>query len=229
MSFNTHRTSAVKLLAVALALLLLFNGAWTGIESGSFGSSSSYDEGEKLDVYVRIFVPGDNTPFKSIGHYDLMIKGTIRFRGKTFVNPVFSYRMEDSRLDVFNESDTGKVYAHSRGDYYYDCSIYQLHLKIGSSARLNSFLSSLNSMISSSSNHPNTSRGLKCRIKSSSIFSRYRAKSTNCFCAVAVWTNSLGDSTLWNYYKGVHSGVYTDYFPTTIVSRFSDKISLRYG
>lgn len=224
----------IKILAMLMALLLLFNGSWSSVKVDGSGSAavskssaSSYTSAKSLKVYVRAFVPGNNTPFKSIGHYDLMIKGKITFRGKTFTNPVFSYRMEDSRLDIFNESASGRVYDHAKGDYYHDCDVYQWHIETISAETLAGFLKGLNSIISSSYRHPETSVGIKCRIKSSCSYSRYRAKSTNCYTAVAGWLKSMGDSTLVNFGYAVKEGTYPDYFPSTMVKVFSGKFRKR--
>jgi len=217
---STKFAPHIKIIAMLMVLLLLFNGSWSSVE---VSSASAVTNSKSLKVYVRAFVPGDDTPFMSIGHYDLMIKGKVEFRGKVFTNPVFSYRMEDSRLDVFNESATSKVYDHGRGDYYYDCKLYQWHIETVSSTTLASFLKGLNGIIASSSRHPETSTGIKCRIKSSNAFSKYRATSTNCFSAVAVWLKGLGDNTLVNFGYAVKNGNYPDYFPTTLVKKYSSK------
>lgn len=212
----------IKILAMLMALLLLFNGSWAGV---SVSGGDEYTSAKSLKVYLRAFVPGDDTPFKSIGHFDLMIKGKVKFRGKSFTNPVFSYRMEDSRLDIFNESSTGRVYDHSKGDYYYDCDVYQWQIETISKSTLAAFLNGLNGIIASSKRHPETSAGIKCRIKSSSAFSKYRPASTNCFTAVAVWLHAMGDDTLMNYGYAVKNGLYPDYFPSTLVKKYASKFS----
>lgn len=220
---STKFAPHIKIIAMLMVLLLLFNGSWSAVSVPSANAGSAVTNSKSLKVYLRAFVPGNDTPFMSIGHYDLMIKGKVKFLGKTFTNPVFSYRMEDSRLDIFNESATGRVYDHGRGDYYYDCDLYQWHIETVSSATLANFLKGLNSIIASTGRHPETSVGVKCRIKSSSAFSKYRPMSTNCFTSTAMWLKALGDNTLVNFGYAVKNGAYPDYFPTTLVKKYSGK------
>lgn len=215
-----------RFFALVLILALLAGGASAEISGISLNSFST----EKLNVYVRAFVPGSKTPWKSVGHYDLMIEGVVSFRGKIFVNPVFSYRMEDSCLDVFNEADTGKVYPHSaKSDYYYDCDIYQCRFTLGDYSDLKAFLKALNGMIASSSTHSRTSAGLKCRFKSSSVFSKYKTSSTNCFYAVALWMKGFGNDSLLNYYYGAHTGKYEIYLPKNLVRVSNGRFKLKYA
>lgn len=225
MSRVNHRKIKLckQILILVLLLIMTVGEASAAMSNVSVSSFST----EKMNVYVRAFVPGRRTPWKSIGHFDLMIEGVVSFRGKTFKNPVFSYRMEDSCLGVFNESDTGKYYAHgSPADYYYDCDIYQARLATGDYSEVKSFLKQLNNIISSSTKY---SGGVKCRFKSSSEFSRYKASSTNCFYAVAVWLKGFGNNSLLEYYYGAHKGKYEIYTPKNLVKAYSGKFRLKYN
>lgn len=221
---NKGKTKIGRSLILLILILALLAGeasaAMSDVQVGSFSR-------EKMNVYVRAFVPGSKTPWKSLGHYDLMIEGVVSFRGKTFKNPVFSYRMEDSCLLVFNEADTGKAYAHkSKADYYYDCDIYQCRFTAGDYSDVQAFLKKLNGIISSSTSF---SGGVKCRFKSSSEFSKYRASSTNCFYAVAVWMKGFGCDGLLNYYYGAHKGKYEIYTPKNLVKASKGKFKLKYA
>jgi len=196
------------------------SAAVTGVSVGSFQT-------KKTNVYVRAFVPGSKTPWKSIGHYDLMIEGVFEFRGKTFKNPVFSYRMEDSCLAVFNEADTGKYYSHnSPADYYYDCDLYQCRFTVEDAADVKAFLKALNGSIASSTKY---SGGLKCRFKRSSEFYQYKTASTNCFYAVSKWMQGLGHNSLLDYYYGAHKGKYPIYTPKNLVNGSNGKFKLKYS
>lgn len=221
---SIQKANLCKWVFILLLLLVLTVGeasaAVTNVSVGSFS-------GEKMNVYVRALVPGRRTPWRSIGHYDLMIEGVIRFRGKTFRNPVFSYRMEDSTLLVFNEVDTGKAYPHgSRSDYYYDCDIYQCRFSTGNYSDVQAFLKKLNNIISSSARY---SGGIKCKFKSSSEFARYRASSTNCFYAVAMWLKGFGNDSLMEYYYGAHKGKYAIYTPQNLVKASKGRFKLKYA
>lgn len=223
-NMNLKRIKLCRQILIWMLLLILTAGeasaAMSNVEVGSFST-------EKMNVYVRTFVPGSRTPWRSIGHYDLMIEGVVRFRGKTFRNPVFSYRMEDSTLLVFNEADTGKAYPHrSRSDYYYDCDLYQCRFTAGDYDDVQAFLNKLNSIISSSTKY---SGALKCKFKSSSEFARYRASSTNCFYAVAVWMKGFGNDSLLEYYHGAHKGKYAIYTPENLVKAFKGRFKLKYA
>lgn len=212
-----------RLIIVALIFVLVVGEASAAVSTMSVSSFSA----KKVNVYVRAFVPGNRTPWKSIGHFDMMIEGVFEFRGKTFKNPVFTYRMEDSCLAVFNEADTGKYYAHSSpADYYYDCDLYQARFITVDYNTVKNFLKQLNNSIASSTKY---SGGVKCRFKSSSEFSRYKTSSTNCFYAVAAWLKSLGSSSLMNYYYGAHSGKYAIYTPKNLVKAYSGKFRLKYA
>lgn len=211
------------LAAFIAALLLLCVNSAAQAESDSVAVSKYGGS-----VYVRAFVPGEDTKFGSIGHFDLMIKGTVYFRGRVFVNPVFSYRQEDSRLDVFNESDTGFVYPHSSTrDYYYDCDIYQRAYRLGDKTTVENFLKAMDSCIASSGTHPNTPSGIKCRIKSGNPFAKYKMSSINCFCAVATWLKGFGDSSLMNYYVAAHQGKCSVYYPKTIAHKYDFYLKYR--
>ena len=221
---NAGKKKLCSRILVLLLILIMMAGeasaAVTGISAQSIYS-------KKVNVYVRAFVPGSKSPWNSIGHFDLMIEGVITFRGKTFKNPVFSYRSQDSCLAVFNETDTGKYYAHSSpSDYYYDCDLYQAKLATADYNTVKAFLKQLNNNISSVTKY---SGGVKCKFKSSSEFSKYRVTSTNCFYAVAVWMKGFGNDSLLNYYYKAHSGKEDIYLPKTIVRAFDGKFKLKYN
>ena len=212
-----------RILILVLLLVITVGEASAAMSNVSVNSFSS----QKMNVYVRAFVPGSKTPWRSIGHFDLMIEGVVTFRGKTFKNPVFSYRSSDSRLAVINEADTGKYYAHSSvSDYYYDCDIYQARFATVDYSDVQAFLKKLNSIISSSTKY---SGGVKCKFKSSSEFSKYRASSINCFYAVAVWMKGFGNDSLMNYYYGAHKGKYEIYTPRNVVKAYNGKFKLKYA
>jgi len=212
-----------RLILLILIFTLLAGQASAAVTDVSVNSFST----QKANIYVRAFVPGSKTPWRSIGHFDLMIEGVVTFRGKTFKNPVFSYRMEDSCLAVFNEADTGRYYKHSsQSDYYYDCDLYQARFATGDYDDVQAFLKKLNSIISSSTKY---SGGVKCKFKSSSEFSKYRASSTNCFYAVAKWLQGFGSDSLMNYYYGAHSGKYDIYTPKNVLKAYSGKFKLKYA
>lgn len=221
--FNARIKLYKRLLILILLLILTVGEASAAMTNVSVGSFSA----QKMKVYVRVFVPGSRTPWKSIGHFDMMIEGVVAFRGKTFKNPVFSYRMEDSCLAVFNEADTGRYYKHgSPADYYYDCDLYQAHMVTVDANVVKSFLGGLNRIIASSAKYTG---GVKCRFKSSSEFSKYRTSSTNCFYAVAMWMKGFGSNSLLDYYYGAHSGKYELYLPKNVVRTYNGKFKLKYA
>jgi len=207
------------LFALLLAVCLMGGTAKAEISSVSV---SSFGSDEPLNVYVRAFVPGKYSKPTAIGHFDFMIEGSYRFRGKTFVNPVFSYRLEDSRLDVFSERDTGRIYPHgSMNDYYFDCDIYQARYRVGTKSKVKPFLNALNKSISSSGSHPRCSRAIKCKLKGSSPFAHYSTTKINCFYAVAIWLDGFGEDSLLDYYNDAHRGKREVYLPKTIVRKYS--------
>jgi len=224
-SVISRKRYILYILVVLAAVLLLLAGSNNAARAESNNVAVSKYGGS---VYVRAFVPGEDTKFGSIGHFDLMIKGTVYFRGKVFVNPVFSYRQEDSRLDVFNEADTALVYPHSSAlDYYYDCDIYQRGYRLGNKTTVENFLKAMDSCIASSSTHPDTSSAIKCRIKKGNPFARYKTSSINCFCAVATWLKAFGNSSLMNYYNAAHQGKCSIYYPKTIAKKYDFYLKYR--
>jgi len=222
------RTNAGKRKLCAWVLLVVLLVSTLGEASAAItGVSAESISKKKLNIYVRAFVPGSNTPWKSIGHFDLMIEGKVYFQGKVFQNPVFSYRSEDSCLAVFNEADTGKYYKNSSpSDYYYGCSLYQGCFAAVDYGTVQAFLKQMNKNISSVKKYDG---GVKCRFKSSSKLSKYKLTSINCFYAVAVWLQGFGNDSLMDYYYGAHSGRNKVYLPGNIIRAYSEKFKLKYA
>lgn len=222
------RTNASgKKLCIRALLLIMLMVLLLGEASATItGAMADRISSKKMNIYVRVFVPGNNTPWKSIGHFDLMIEGKVYYKGKIFKNPVFSYRSEDSCLAVFNEADTGRYYKNSSPtDYYYDCSLYQGCFATVDYTTVQAFLKQLDKNISSAKKYDG---GVKCKFKRSSMLSKYRLASTNCFYAVALWLKGFDSDSLMDYYYGAHSGRNRVYLPKNIVREYSEIFKLKY-
>lgn len=211
-----------------IAALLLCICIFAACLPGAASAASKYrfsGDGNKFTVYVRVFVPSEKSSKHCIGHYDLMVKGAvIRFRGRTFVNPCFSYNT-GGKIEVFNQKDTSKVYPKSSpGDYYYGCKMYYWRFTVKGRKKMGNFLKSLNGIISSSRKHSRCSRALSCNVKSSSVFHKYSAKKVNCFYAVATWMKGFGISKLLKIYKSAYKNG-TSYLPKAIKKRYGLKKS----
>lgn len=169
---------------------------------------------------VRIIVPPavvNNVEY--VGHYDLQLSGSVNMMGKNFVNPVFSYRRKESKLDIFNQSDSSLIY---KSKDYRNSTIYEWSFTIANDAKLNEFCQLIAGEISGYINHPDCTDGLKCTIRSDNVFSEYDLITTNCFRAVATWLNALGNYTLKLIYDGTHDNAYMKYSAQKTVDKYFD-------
>lgn len=215
-------TNAIrKVVALLLLVSLLVSSLSVGLADESLYFLAPGNS-KKVDIYLRIFVPSSKSPKNSVGHYDLMIKGDLRFHGKTFKNPVFSYRTDGS-LEVFSAKDTKSVYKHSSpSDYYYGNHLYYYHTSVDGLSNVYKFLNAVGDNVKSVSTHPNCSRAFKCGLKGT--FSKYKVKYVNCFLAVAKWMQIFGKNSLMKYYKNFYKGDHTSYLPKTFIKKFDGKI-----
>lgn len=217
--------TVMRIMALILMLALLIASLPTAVADESLYYMTS-GKSSKVDIYVRIFVPSAKSPHSSVGHYDLMIKGQLRFHGKTFKNPVFSYRTDGS-LEIFSSADTGTVYKHkSKSDYYYGNHMYYYHTSVNGLSNVYSFLSSLGTNVRSVKGHPNSSKALKCELKGK--FSDYSVRYVNCFLAVAKWMKLFGKNGLMNYYDAYYRGDKSNYLPATIVKKYRNRLSKQF-
>lgn len=167
-----------------------------------------------LTVYVRIFVPGNDTPAKSVGHYDLIISGEHEFHGVELTNPVFSYR-STGELHVFEESASSDYYKTASGQYYHDCDIYKWTFTL-SNDKYDNFIDALSDIIAQYTPMGDSGKAFSCTLVSSNPFSTYDPQKYNCFHAVAVWLNALGNFTLKAIYDNAHENAYLDYSPANM-------------
>ena len=172
---------------------------------------------QKLDVYVRAIVPGEKAHDGCIGHYDLVIKGKLKYGGNTYVNPTISYH-SSGKVYIFSEKYTNKFYPHSqKDDHFYGCTMYSYHITTGNAQTLKSLFKCL---YNSSTSVKANSYGFCCKLKKSNAYSKYCFFSENCFTAVALWLNKLGDSRLIGYIGNKPSMIQRT-LPSEIVKRFS--------
>ena len=176
--------------------------------SRSVGPSSTTCkfDGSPKSCRIRIVVPRDNS---WVGHYDLYVSGSITFRGTTFTNPVFSYET-DGKLHVYNGDKSKQKYSSkSKSDVWF--MEYTAPAK-----NFQNFLNSLNSIISGRAIITN---GYDYAYKLTNSFSTYIITKNNCFHALALWMNCLGQSTLLDIYKS--SSSYRDYLPDAMKKKYS--------
>ena len=168
-----------------------------------------------MNWYARMIYPyekGEN----SKGHYDLQIVGTITFDGITYTNPIFSYGAIDDvgTVTVFNRSITNAVYKHHlpfKGYHYNDTTS-------STTAQYNAFLNLMRSCIDLSSRtreevfkKNGTSAGYVYHYNVTSSYSDYDKESRNCFTAVGLWVNALGDSRFKDFAAKKSYKKYTAY------------------
>lgn len=219
-TFSAKRITAVILLIAALMSCIPIAFAAESMTYMAPGKS------KKVDIYVRVFVPSKKSPKNSVGHYDLMIKGTLRFHGKTFKNPVFSYR-SNSTLDVFSAKNTKKVYEHSsRSDYFYGCHMYTYHTSVNGLSSVYKFINSVSDSVKSVSSHPRSGKAFRCELKGT--FSDYKLKYVNCFFAVAKWMEIFGNKKFIKYYNNFYKGHHSSYLPKHFVKKFHGKLKKKY-
>lgn len=212
---------AKRITALILLFVMLAAGASTAFASGSKYYLNKNSDG-MVDVVLRIFVPSKKSSPKSIGHYDLMIKGQLHFKGKTFDDPVFSYRTDGS-MEVFSADDTAKVYKHSkRSDYYYGVHMYTYRKRVKGLSSVYKFIDTIGGHVKSTHTHPNCKRALKCELKG--VYSKYKVKYVNCYLAAAKWMEIFGEDEFMDYYNGYYKGKKSSYLPRTVVKKFRHKM-----
>ena len=179
-----------------------------------------------LTVHVRVFVPGANTPEDSVGHYDMIVVGEHEFNGVTLTNPVFSYRAS-AKLQVFEESASSNYYKTAAGEYYHDCSIYKWTFVLPYD-KYDTLVEELDGTIQTYSALGNSGKAFSCTLKDSNPFSTYVFEKYNCFHAVSVWLNTLGNFTLKAIYEAAHDYAYHDYSPENMAAKYAAKYWNRY-
>lgn len=182
---------------------------------------------------VRIYVPVDNnnnhkttdnySASECRGHYDLQIckSQDIGTSGnhENFVSPIISYGHDGlSEVAFFESGREYTVYSGHKVHLYYwnftasDTDINQLLVSLGG------FLDGDNP------NRNNTSYGKLVRYNViKAPYKNYSAKVTNCFRAVAQWTNALGKSQLQTIYNNAHNGGNgaSDYYAYKLANQLS--------
>lgn len=171
-----------------------------------------------LTVHVRVFVPGEDTPENAVGHYDMIVVGRHEFNGVELENPVFSYR-RPGKLQVFEESASSDYYNTSSGGGYHDCSIYKWTFELPYD-EYDTLVTELGKTIQTCSPLGNSGKAFSCTLKDSNPFSTYDMVKYNCFHAVAVWMNTLGNLTLRAIYEAAHDYAYWDYSPANMATKY---------
>ena len=161
----------------------------TTANSGATSTTSSTTQSETTTDYsvnstiskarVRILVPTNS----AVGHYELHIPGEFVFKNQKFSDSVFSYS-SDSTLAVCPLSkDDARYSGQSYTAYYieFDCS-----------GKFESFIRSLESVVSTGTQHSSGYMKYKC----TGEYANYNISTRNCFTTLASWCKSLGYSKL---------------------------------
>lgn len=221
---NTKTTAVKQIVSVLLLMVLLIASIPSALADATYFMNTG--KNDKVDIYVRVFVPSDKTPKQSVGHYDLMIKGKLHLAGKNFTNPVFTYRT-DGTLEVFSARDTKKVYPHSKkSDYYYGCHMYLYHMKVDKMEKVYDFISAVSNHIKSTHSSKDCKGAIICDLKGK--FSHYKLTYVNCFLAVARWTNTFGNSKLMEHYNNYYNGDHASYLPAAVVKKHRDLFTKKF-
>lgn len=153
------------------------------------------------------------------GHYDMLIEKQMTIFGIYFTRPVLSYRMSGS-VDIFNEQDS--YVAYKAGDNYYkDCDVYHWAFTIANDSKLNDLVTLLSGVLISHTPIEDVNPSCHCTIDEDNPFSHYTAENYNCFHAVSVWLDALGNNTLRLMYLVAHNNANKDYSPAAMAAQYS--------
>ncbi len=177
-----------------------------------------------MNWFARMIYPYEKGA-SSNGHYDLQIVGDITFDGIAYTNPIFSYGSDNGVgiVQVFNRSITNAVYKVNlpfKG-YHYN------RKTSSTTAQYNAFLNLMLSCIDLSSRTKVTIKkkngsvaGYAYRYRVTSSYSNYDVNSRNCFTALGLWVNALGDSRFKDFAAAAES--YTEYTAHAMVRDYPE-------
>lgn len=174
-----------------------------------------------MNWYARMIYPYEEGS-GGLGHYDLQLVGNYTFDGVKYTNPVFTYGNDNGTgfLGIFNRSLSVAVYKK-----FLPFKGYNYNGKTSSTtAQYNAFLDLIKASIDTSSKKAVTIKdasgnkvGTGYRYTITSSYKNYSKKSRNCFMAVGLWVNALGDSRFKDF-AAKHS--YTDYTAYQMVNNY---------
>lgn len=159
---------------------------------------------------VRIYLQfSGKIPNYDVGHYELQVEGQITVHGKSYVNPILSYGVKGNSLDIFNNGAQGLT------DNWMLCTA-AFDFDSGKLALLENWL---NSCCGTTYTVGEVPGGISDRYYVEyGDFHKYETERYNCFAAVAVWCELLGNPALkgiynqYSYPNGVYNpNGYTNY------------------
>lgn len=179
----------------------------------------------EVDAEGKIIRENDVT-----GHYQLEIvdnHSDSQFNGKVagidYVNPVFSYGGKDGEqgyLSVFNSADHALVRPNKK------YKLYSIDFQASNSA-VNEFKPGLFLDFCNPFEPEFEPYFTKYEV-TTGIFKTYTLREVNCFRAVAVWSQFLGNDTLWNIYEqNDTSNTYPDYIAWKMFDQYGDSWDYR--
>ena len=159
-----------------------------------------------MTCHVRFFIPA-NAASTSAGQVDLMIEGTVSHFGVSIVNPVYSFRGNNTVL-VFSD-------ANRRVNCNYISSGFTVRewTFTATSTKVNSFASTFDSYVSSWT-YNSTKKCTTCAM--TSAFASFIPGDVNGFGTVAVFAKALGSNTLYNYFDDPDHTMYLAYLPASL-------------
>lgn len=171
-------------------------------------------EERTVEWYVRMTYPYKRGAAAK-GHYDLQLVGSYTFDGISYTNPVFSYGEQNgvAYLDIFNASKSKAYYNWCAPFKAYICN----RTASSTDSQYRACLKLIAGNVSKKSrraipikNASGRRVGTVYRYKVTSSFAHYDEK-RNCFTAVALWVNALGDSHFARFAASHTNKDYTAY------------------
>ena len=165
-----------------------------------------------MNWHVRMICPCAEGG-RGVGHYDLQLVGKYTFDGITYTNPVFSYSREGRTgfLSIFDKSISAAVYKEYlpyKGYIYHDRSA-------SSDAQYRAFVKLMWAYVNTGSKRAidvtdanGAHAGKYYRYSITSAYRNYDMAARNCFKAVGLWMEALGDTRFVDFAK---KHAYTDY------------------
>jgi len=161
------------------------------------------------NCFVRIIVP-KNASSSYGGQYDLRIAGSVPHFGVTVHNPVYSYRT-DSKLYIFANGKTEENCSYINDNV----DVYEIGFEADIS--MEEFGAAIDSTITNIQYDVSKQR-LTCNLKNS--YSSYSYGTTDCFTAIALWCQLLGNNWFINFYNDATGNAYKSYLPLSLRDRY---------
>lgn len=159
-----------------------------------------------MTCHVRFFIP-TNATSTSAGQVDLMIEGTVQHFSTSIVNPVYSFRGNNTVL-VFPDA-----YRSANCNYISNSFTVWEWTFTATTAKVNSFASTFDSYVDEWT-YNSTKKCTTCTM--TSAFASLISGDVNGFGTVAVFAKALGSNTLYSYFDDPDHTMFLAYLPASL-------------